>query len=204
MSTEMIEAHRRLRRIIRHHRGEAQEVKMKTCFDEPNAKQGSMKSNDGLLMVSSAYVQGVLKQAQEAEAKVKELSSEADHWKGELIKATEEFKALNNFWICAYCGNKFPKDAADGPMRVADHTVSCKKSPLVEKIKSLETRIELWGMGRMDELEVELAKERARIKALEEGIKRLRSIDTHPSHEHDYIDAKRELYRLIEDGPLSD
>lgn len=70
-----------------------------------------------------------------------DLARDAETRAMKAISDLEDFKILTNVWICAYCGRKFPKDAAMSPMSVADHATHCEKSPLVQKIKELEVNI---------------------------------------------------------------
>jgi len=56
----------------------------------------------------------------------------------EIAKGREQ---LGNVWVCAFCGQRFPRDDLMGPGRVASHAATCEKSPLVARVKELEDGI---------------------------------------------------------------
>lgn len=58
-----------------------------------------------------------------------------------LLKRIEELELKLNSWVCAYCGQEFPKDALMAPLAVANHTLTCDKNPMVEELRQTKSRL---------------------------------------------------------------
>lgn len=124
-------------------------------------KMDEMKEIEEKLMVSSTYVQNIIKENNALLSKIKELENQlADRgkWTETYFKKWQETEA---------------------------------------RMKKLEIQRDLLLKDKKV-LHDLFMKYHARTGKLEEGIEKLKKVDGHGFHEHDFIDAKRVLYKLVE------